>query len=185
MKPHRRQLAMLFCMLLICCAAQSQTQRRDPLNDKEIDQMREAADWPDKRLELMVQFARERMNKIDQLRADAKSAKDRPMQIHDLLEDFTALLDEIEDNVEMYASHKADMRKGLTLTVEASSEWQNKLRRLKEQSPPEELDQYAFVLANASDAVKDMADDTREELQDQNQLAKEKKLTKIYSERKD
>ena len=77
--------------------------------------MRESADWPDKRLELMVEFARARMNKIDQLRADAKSAKDRPMQIHDLLEDFTALLDEIEDNVEMYASHKADMRKGLTL----------------------------------------------------------------------
>lgn len=176
---------MFFCVLLTCCATHSQTQRRDPLNDKEIDQMREAADWPDKRLELMVQFARNRMNKIDQLRADAKNAKDRPMQIHDLLEDFTALLDEIEDNVEMYASHKADMRKGLTLTIEAGSEWQNKLRRLKEQSPPEELDQYAFVLANASDAVRDMGDDTREELQEQNQLAKEKKLTKIYSERKD
>lgn len=146
--------------------------------------MRESADWPDKRLELMVGFARERMNKIDQLRADAKSAKDRPMQVHDLLEDFIALLDEIEDNIEMYGSHKADMRKGLTLTIEASSEWQNKLRRLKEQSPPEELEQYAFVLANASDAVKDMSDDTREELQEQNQLAKEKKLTKIYSERK-
>jgi len=176
---------MFFCGLLLCCTAQSQTQRRDPLNDKEIDQMRESADWPDKRLELMTQFARERMNKIDQLRADAKSAKDRPMQIHDLLEDFTALLDEIEDNVEMYASHKADMRKGLTLTIEATSEWQIKLRRLKEQSPPEELEQYAFILANASDAVKDVGDDTREELQQQNQLAKEKKLIKIYSERKD
>ena len=185
MKPHRMQCAIFLGALLIGCVSQSSAQRRDPLNEKEIDEMRESADWPDKRLELMVQFARERMNKIDQLRADAKSAKDRPMQIHDLLEDFTALLDEIEDNVEMYASHKADMRKGLTLTIEAGSEWQNKLRRLKEQSPPEELDQYSFVLANASDAVSDMGDDTRKELQEQNQLAKEKKLTKIYSERKD
>ena len=130
-------------------------QRRDPLNEKEIDEMRESADWPDKRLELMVQFARERMSEIDQLRADAKSAKDRPMQIHDLLEDFTALLDEIEDNVEMYASHKADMRKGLTLTIEANSEWQIKLRRLKEQSPPEELDQYSFVLSQRQRCRKD------------------------------
>lgn len=185
MKPHRMQCAIFLCALLAGCAAQSSAQRRDPLNEKEIDEMRESADWPDKRLELLVGFARARMNKIDQLRADAKSAKDRPMQIHDLLEDFTALLDEIEDNIEMYASHKADMRKGLTLTIEASSEWQNKLRRLKEQSSPEELDQYSFVLANASDAVKDMSDDTREELQEQNQLAKEKKLIKIYSERKD
>jgi len=147
--------------------------------------MRESADWPDKRLELMVKFARERMTKIDQLRSDGKNAKDRPMQIHDLLEDFTSLLDEIEDNVEMYGSHKADMRKGLTLLIEANSEWQLKLRRLKEQSPPEELDQYSFVLANASDAVTDMGDDTRQELQEQNELAKQKKLTKVYSERPD
>lgn len=160
-------------------------QRRDPLNEKEIDEMRESADWPDKRLELMVKFARERMAKIDQLMANGKNAKDRPMQIHDLLEDFTSLLDEIEDNVDMYGSHKADMRKGLTLLLEADSEWQLKLRQLKQQSPPEELDQYSFVLANAGDAVTDMADDTREELQEQNELAKQKKLTKIYSERPD
>jgi len=176
---------MFLCALLVGWAGQSLAQRRDPLNEKEIDEMRESADWPDKRLELMVQFARERMNKIDQLRADAKDAKDRPLQIHDLLEDFTAILDEIEDNVEMYGSHKADMRKGLTLIIEANSEWQNKLRQLKEQSPPEELDQYSFVLANATDAVSDMGDDTRQELQEQNQLAKEKKLVKVYSERKD
>ena len=105
------------------------------------------------------------------------------MQIHDLLEDFSSLLDEIDDNVDMYASHKADMRKGLMLVIEANSEWQLKLRRLKEQSPPEELDQYSFVLANATDAVSDSGDDTRKELQEQNELAKQKKLTKIYSER--
>jgi hypothetical protein len=92
-------------------------------------------------------------------------------------------LDEIEDNVDMYASHKADMRKGLTLLIEANSEWQLQLKRLKTQSPPEELDQFSFVLTNATDAVSDIADDARQELQQQNELAKEKKLTKIYSER--
>lgn len=182
---RRSHCAAMLIMVLCCFAQYGAAQKRDPLNEKEVDQMREAADWPDKRLELMVKFARDRMNAIDQLRSDAKNAKDRPMQIHDLLEDFSSLLDEIDDNVEMYASHKADMRKGLTLLIEANSEWQLKLRRLKEQSPPEELDQYAFVLANATDAVKDSADDTRKELQEQNELAKQKKLTKIYSERPD
>ncbi len=147
--------------------------------------MRESADLPDKRLELMVKFTRARMTAVEQLRANGKTAKDRPMQIHDLLEDFTALLDEIQDNVDMYGSHKADMRRGLTLLVEANSEWQLQLRRLKEQSPPEELDQYSFVLTNATDAVKDMADDARQELQEQNELAKQKKLTTVYSERHD
>jgi hypothetical protein len=180
--PRRGQCALWLVLLVCTCVRSGVAQKRDPLNEKEIDEMRESADWPDKRLELMVQFARARMAAIDQLRADGKSAKDRPMQIHDLLEDFSSLLDEIDDNVDMYASHKADMRKGLMLLLEATSEWQLKLRRLKEQSPPEELDQYSFVLANATDAVSDSGDGARDELKEQNELAKQKKLTKIYSE---
>jgi hypothetical protein len=185
MKHRRTPYAIFLIMLLVGCAGHAVAQSRDPLNEKEVDEMRESADLPDKRLELMVKFTRARMTSIDQLRANGKTAKDRPMQIHDLLEDFTSLLDEIQDNVDMYGSHKADMRRGLTLLVEANSEWQLQLRRLKEQSPPEELDQYSFVLTNATDAVKDIADDARQELQEQNDLARQKKLTKIYSERSD
>jgi hypothetical protein len=185
MKNRRLASATFVVVLLMAFCAQAAAQKRDPLNDKEVDEMRETADLPDKRLEAMVQFTRARVNAIEQLQSNTKTAKDRPMQIHDLLEDFTALLDEIEDNMDMYGSHKADMRKGLTLLIEADSEWQLKLRRLKEQSPPEELDQFSFVLTNAIEAAADMADDARKELQEQNQLAKEKKLTKDYSERKD
>jgi Tfp pilus assembly protein PilN len=176
-------LIFLICFLGHC--ALPQTRDRDPLNEKEIDQMRESADFPDKRLELMINFARARMASIDQLRADAKNAKDRPMQIHDLLQDFSSLLDEIDDNVDMYASHKTDMRRGLKLLIEADSEWALNLRGLKDQSPPEELEQYSFVLANARDAVSDSADGARQELQEQNELAKEKKLNKIYTQRPD
>ena len=176
---------MFLVAVVVALLAPAPAQRRDPLNEKEIDEMRESADWPNKRLELMVKFTRDRMTAIEQLEANGRSAKNRPMQIHDLLEDFTSLLDEIEDNIDMYGSHKADMRRGLTLLIEANSEWQLKLCRLKEQSPPEELDQYSFVLTNATEAVGDIGDDARKELQHQNELAKEKKLTKVYSERPD
>ena len=184
MRPQRISCGVLLLALVCAWAGHATAQKRDPLNEKEIDEMRESADLPDKRLECMVKFARARMTSIQQLETNGKTAKDRPMQIHDLLEDFTTLLDEIGDNIEMYASHNADMRKGLTLLVEANSEWQLQLRRLKEQSPPEELDQYSFILTNASDAVRDMGDDARQELQKQNELAKAKKLEKIYSERR-
>ena len=53
------------------------------------------------------------------------------MQVHDLLEDVSVLLDEIGDNLDMYGSHNADMRKGLILLIEGNSEWQLQLRRLK------------------------------------------------------
>jgi len=182
----RRNRWLAWLLGLACSVGQyAVAQHRDPLNEKEIDQMREAADSPDKRLELMVSFVRARMASIEQLRADPKSAKDRPTQIHDLLQDFTSLLDEIDDNIDMYGSHKTDMRKGLKLVIEADSEWQLQLRKLKEQSPPEELDKYSFVLTNASEAVGDSADSARKELQEQNELAKNKKLIKVYSERPD
>jgi hypothetical protein len=183
----RRAHCLVWLAALICFLAPSGAtgQRRDPLNEKEIDEMRESADWPNKRLELMTGFARARLSAIEQLRADAKAAKDRPTQIHDLLQDFTALLDEIDDNIDMYGSHKTDMRKGLKLVIEADSEWQLQLRKLKEQSPQEELQQYSFILTNAIEAAKDTGDSAGKELQDQNELAKNKKLNKVYSERPD
>jgi hypothetical protein len=178
----RLWIGVLGCAL----AASAQVQKHDPLNDKEIDQMREAADLPNKRLELMVGFARSRLTQIQQAGADPDvTATERPEKIHDLLQDFTALLDEIDDNIDMYGSHKTDMRKGLKLVIEAQSEWQNQLRLLKEKSPPDEVEQYSFVLNNAVDAAKDTGDSARKELQEQNELAREKKLVKSYSDRPD
>jgi hypothetical protein len=182
----RQIYSSLWLVLLTCSLWQSAAaQHRDPLSNKEIDEMREAADYPDKRLELLISFARARMSSIEQLRADTQGDKDRLVQIHDLLQDFTALLDEIDDNIDMYGSHKTDMRKGLKLVIEAGSEWQMQLRGLKQKSPAEELDQYSFVLTNAIEAVQDTGDSAHKELQNQNELAKNKKLTKVYSERPD
>ena len=182
-----KRILWFVCVLLlsfVACPASAQTRDRDPLTDAEVDQMREAADFPNKRLELMVRFAKERIAMIEILRSDPSSPT-RPKQIHDYLQDFITLLDETDDNIDMYASHHSDERKGLKLLIEANSEWQLKLRQLKEQSPPEELQQYSFVLANAVDTVADSAKSARETLEEQNKLAAEKKLNKDYSERKD
>src|ERR1035438_2990865 len=179
-------IVLSICLLLGLLASPglAQTHTRDPLTDAEVDQMREAADYPNKRLELMVRFAKERIAMIGILRSDPPS-ETRPKQIHDYLEDFITLLDETDDNIDVYAQHRTDMRKGLKLVIEADSEWQLNLRQLKEQSPADELPQYAFVLANAIDTVADSAKSSRESLEEQNKLAAEKKLNKDYSERKD
>ena len=178
-------LAALLMFLGLASLTQAQTNKRDPMTDAEVDQMREAADYPNKRLELMVRFAKERIAMIELLQPDSESAATRPKQIHDYLEDFISLLDEIDDNIDMYQSHQTDMRKGLKLVIEADSEWQLKLRQLKEKAPPAELEQYSFVLSNAVDTVADSAKNARENLQEQNTLAQQKKLNKDYSERKD
>jgi hypothetical protein len=179
MKCSAVLISLLFAALVFPSAAQQH--KRDPLTDAEVDQMREAADLPDKRLELLVKFARERVFNIESLRGESGKAK----EIHDLLQDFTSILDEIDDNIDMYASHNADMRKGLKYVIEADSEWQLKMRQLKEKSPSDELQQYAFALTNTTDTLADSAKTSRETLQEQNKLAAEKKLQKVYSERKD
>ncbi len=163
----------------------AQVKNRDPLTDAEVDQMRETADYPDKRLELMIGFGRARLKSIADLRAATKVPPDRPEKIHDLLQDFVTLLDEIDDNIDMYDAHKTDMRRGLKLLIEADSEWQLQLRQLQEQSPPEELQKYSFMLTNAKDNVKDSAQGARETLEEQNKLAADKKLNREWTERKD
>lgn len=163
----------------------AQVKNRDPLTEQEVDQMRETADFPNKRLELMIGFARTRIKNIEDLRTASKIPPDRSAKIHDLLQDFLALIDEIDDNIDVYGEHKTDMRKGLKLLIEADSEWQLQLRQLKEQSPPEELQQYSFVLTNAKDGVTDSAQSSRETLEEQNKLAAAKQLNKEWTERKD
>ena len=184
MKRPAGRLTALLMVFALALPAAAQKRQRDPLTDAEVEQMREAADYPNKRLELLVKFNRDRIAQIDQLMA-AAAAPTRPPQIHDLLQDFISILDEVDDNIDMYGAHNSDMRKGLKLVIEADSEWQLKLRQIKEKSAPDDLQQYSFVLINAVDTVSDSAKSARDTLAEQNKLAAEKKLNKDYSERKD
>ena len=97
-----RLVASVLITLLLLLPTWSQVRERDPLTEKEVDQLRETAIEPEKRLKLMVEFTRARMVAIEQLRSDPKLAKERGQRTHDLLEDIATLVDEIDDNVENY-----------------------------------------------------------------------------------
>jgi hypothetical protein len=152
---------------------------REPLNEKEIDELREVAQEPDKRLKLMVEFARSRLAAIDQLRSDPHSAVDRGPRVHDLLEDFTRLVDEMGDNLDDYAARKEDLRKALKTVIDGDTEFQIKLRTLKEQGAGvgakagTEIGDYTFVLQNAIEAVDMSLDDSRKLLAAQAAALKE------------
>jgi hypothetical protein len=88
----RQARRLLLVVLLFTMAASGQ--RRDPLTQGEVDDLRAAAMEPHKRLQLYIQFAEARLLDMDQLRADPKSDDGRGKRIHGLLQDFTAILDE-------------------------------------------------------------------------------------------
>jgi hypothetical protein len=153
--------------------------RRDPLNPLEVDQLRDAMLDPDERLKLYVQFARDRMVKLEQMRADPK-ATDRAMQTHDMLQDFLTIYDELNDNVDMYVGRKNDIRKPLKLVIEADTEFQSKLRALKDaaNANPTEAKQYEFLLTDALDTVDSSADDHRKTLPEVEAYVKQQKKSK-------
>jgi uncharacterized coiled-coil DUF342 family protein len=168
------------CFLLVLVPALALAQRhRDPLTSAEIDQIRDTSWEPRLRLPLYVQFARARLVKLEEIRSDPKS-KDRARQTHDLLDDFQLLYDELNDNIDTYVERKNDIRKPLKQVLDADTEFQAKLRGLKDAAdvPRAEAQQYAFVLDNAIETVDSSAEDHRKLLEDQEELAKHKKLVK-------
>jgi len=125
--------AALFALaVLVTCAPAHADKHRDPLTPSEVDQIRDATEVPEKRIKLYVQFAKARMLAIEQLRADNKLKSDRGKQIHDLLEDFNSLAEELDSNIDMFVRQKEDLRKALKEVVEAYTDWQLKLRSIKE-----------------------------------------------------
>jgi hypothetical protein len=163
--------------LLIALSASAQ-RRHDPLNTEEINQLRDAMLEPDQRLKLYVTFARDRMNKLEQMRTDPKTT-DRARQTHDMLADFLSVYDELNDNVDMYVGRKDDIRKPLKLVIEADIEFQSKLRALKDAANADaaEAKQYEFLLSNAIETVDSSADDHRSTLTEVEQYVKRKKKT--------
>jgi len=150
--------------------------KNDPLNPLEIDQLRDAMLDPDERLKLYVKFTRDRMTKLEEMRTDPKT-KERGLQTHDLLQDFLTLYEELNDNVDMYVGRKNDIRKPMKLIIEADTEFQSKLRALKDaaKSSPDEAKQFEFLLTDALDTVDSNAEDHRKTLAEVEEYMKHKK----------
>ncbi len=176
MQIARKILVLLLLLTVVAAAAK----RRDPLTEAETDKLREVATEPYKRMKLLIEFAEARLLAIDQMRADPKLTDGRGQKVHDLLEDFTAILDEINSNLDMYAGRplnkddKKDFHKGLKAVIEADDKFELKLRTLKSavDTDPQariEAQDYHYVLQDAQEALKSSADIAREYMNDKGQ----------------
>jgi hypothetical protein len=151
-------------------------QHRDPFTQQEIDQIRETSWVPEQRLALYVKFARARLVGLEQMRSDPKT-KGRAQQTHDRLDDFLLIYDELNDNIDTYVDRKNDIRKPLKMIIDADTEFDAKLRALRDAAGvgAEEAKQYEFVLTNALDTIDGSEDDHRKLLAEQDEAAKHKK----------
>jgi len=163
-------------VLLLAAGAGAQRHDRDPLTPLEVDKIRDSAMEPEVRLKLYVEFARARLDKLQQARSDPK-VTDKDEQTRAALQDFMDVYDELNVNVDTFADRGNDLRKALKPVIEADTEFGAKLRAFKSSlaSSREEANKYDFLLGSALEAVDSGAKDHRELLAEQEETLKHKK----------
>ena len=161
-------MRILAAILLASLCAGAQTQpRHDPMNDREVDQMRGSAQQPQQRIELLIAFSRERILAVERLRGASRPAPDDPAKIADLLGDLAALIDELDDNLDMYNFHGEDLRRPLRHVLDAEAEFLQELKAVGDSATPARKRRFAVALKDASDALQASTEAAREMLASQ------------------
>jgi hypothetical protein len=150
----------------------------DPLNEREVDQLRDSAQDPKKRIELFIEFSRERVLAIERLRSSTKPGIDDPDRISDLLADLAALVDELDDNLSMYGGHSEDLRRPLRHVLEAEAEFQRRLSALNDNATPLQRKRFAAALEDATESLQSSSESAKAMLADQLEKKGEEKETK-------
>lgn len=121
--------AALLSLLLASSTMLAQHTRTAALTETEAEQIREASILPLERVKLYTKFLEDRAQKIRSLTTRPKSAQ-RVLKLDDLLQDFTALMDETGNNLDQYSDRHSDIRKALKILTESSPRWLTTLRAL-------------------------------------------------------
>lgn len=146
----------LWCLLLAVplCA------QRDFLTADEIDQIKEAQE-PALRLKLYATFAKRRADMVQSLFAKDKAG--RSLQIHDALEDYSKILDAIDDVTDDALLRKLEVKLGLQAVVDAEKQALPILQKIQNANP-RDLSRYDFALKQAIETTQDSLDASQADL---------------------
>ncbi len=123
------------------------------LSDGEIEQLRESAYIASDRVLVFMMFLDERTKSIAALSTGPRKPG-REQDLHDLMEQFTSIADELNDNLDDYGPAHRDMRKALPKLLAATERWASTLK-----SPPDH-EAYAVSRKLALEAVRDVREES-------------------------
>jgi hypothetical protein len=144
----------------VLCAASQLAAERDFLTSEETDLVREAQE-PNQRLELYTHFARQRLSQIDLLLKEARPGS--AGMVHDLLDEYGRIVDEMDNVAEDALERKLDIAKGVKAVVAAEKEFLPQLEKIRD-SQSKDLGRYEFVLTQAIETTRDSIDSGSEDL---------------------
>lgn len=156
----RCSLAILLC-LLVAAPVFAQKEKREPLTQTQMDKIAEAGIDPNARIVLYTQYLDEHAEAIKAL-AKRATSEARSTRLSDSLEDFTALMDELGDNLDTYTDRKADVRKALAALTEATPRWQGILRALAGEPG------FSLARKEAIESGEDLSEQAKRLLKEQN-----------------
>jgi hypothetical protein len=155
-------------------------QDRDFLTADEADQVRLVQE-PNERLKLYLHFARQRLDLIQQAVSQEKAGRSK--FLHDLLEQYTQIVEAIDTVTEDALKRSADVSLGVKAVVEIEKEMLAQLEKIRD-SQPKDIARYQFVLDSAIETTKDSQEMASEDLKDRGQevVARDKAIRKEREE---
>ncbi len=167
-------------LAIILAAASTQLSfaqdKKDPLTAAEVDQVREVADQPTERVKLYMKFIAQRTDAIAELVGDTR-IQNKPAKIRTLLEEYTRLVDELQDNLDSYEETHSDVRKALKELVPASGKWLDIVNK-----PPPDPN-YDFPRKTAVEAGESLNEQAKKLQTDQEKFFAQQKKEKKEKEK--
>jgi hypothetical protein len=154
-----RRIPLAFVLLALTLPIHAQ--RADSaLSEGEIEQLREAAYFPTDRVFVFIKLLDTRNKAIQDLFAHPRKPG-REEDTHDLLEQFTSIADELNDNLDDYGPHHRDIRKALPKLLDATERWASNLKQ-----PPNNA-AYDLSRKLALEAIRDIREEATHLVEDQ------------------
>jgi hypothetical protein len=177
----------IMLVFLLAPVVLARAQKGDFLTGEEEDKVRQAQD-PSGRIEVYVDLAQVRLDRLDKFRKEPKNSEyDVEAFLNKQLDEYLSLNGELRNWIEEQAQRHGDMRKGLRKLVEVYSKQLEQLRVIR-QAPGNYASAYAGSLPDAMTDVSDLLDGATKALSDQQkQFAdskeQEKAATRLSKER--
>lgn len=143
-------------MLLLAAPAVAWAQVREPaLSDSEVEILRDRAPDAPARVLAFITFLDDRTRAIEKL-ATGRRKPGREEDLHDMMEQFSSIANDFEDNLDDYGKRHRDIRKVLPRLLAAAERWSTALRT------PADNDAYKVSRTLALEAVNDLKESANE-----------------------
>ena len=152
-------LGLILALPLAVIPAHAQ-RHESALSEGEIEQLRDAAYVPSDRVLVFIKLLDSRSKRVQDLFAHPRRPG-REEDAHDLFEQFTAVADELDDNLDDYGPRHRDIRKALPKLIEATERWSSALK-----TPPEN-DAYNVSRKLALESIRDIREAAAHLIDDQ------------------